>query len=115
MLGEGHRERGSLVNEEEGQPGEGSQSVTDSFVLKTDAVRAAELGTRSYCRRLSIQMMVQSLMLEGLPSQRRLGDHHQGSQPGGPSSKLKAPQGWTRELRGLQKATGQCCSISKHS
>lgn len=49
MLGQGHRERGSLVNEEEGQPGEGSQSVTDSLILKTDAVRAAELERRSYC------------------------------------------------------------------
>lgn len=103
------------MNEEEGQPGEGSQSVTDSFILKTDAVRAAELETRSYCWRLSIEEMLQSLMLEGLPSQHRLGDYHQGSQPGGPTSKLKAPRGWTSELHSLQKATGQCFSISKHS
>lgn len=45
-------------------------------------------------------------MLEGLPSERRLGDYHQGSQPGGPSSKLKAPQGWTQELLACRKLLG---------
>lgn len=87
--------------------GEGRQSVTESFILKMDVVRApgcaAVPETESSKRRFPIQKISQSLRLRdhyqssglgALIRVQNLGDPHQSSEPGGPSSELGTPQGW---------------------